>query len=417
MAPLRASGSALLATYERRGMARYVNRSAWAQRLLGADQHMRIRVAMTGVSALLSMVCGGLVILLAYAGFARVDLSLLWIGTLVLFNLGVLVCIRTGWTQRLDDPALTQLQIRYAILSNAAGYALLGEARGITPVILSLVLMFGIFNLSARQMLANLLLSLLCFGIAMAVVFWTNAPGHNAVLELAYGVMVVLVLLGSTFVGLRIQHVRERLKRQKHALGAALQRINHLATHDELTGLINRRRMTELAQAERQRCARSHRPLVLALLDLDHFKLINDRHGHAVGDAVLCAFAHTVQRNLRGTDVLARWGGEEFLVLLPETSIEGALALLERVRSDVAALSVESALGPIRITVSTGLAAGHAGQTLEQVLEQADEALYQAKAQGRDRVERHAGSQWAELLVWPEEGLSASGKTVARHVA
>ena len=104
-------------------MARYVNRSAWAQRLLGADQHMRIRVAMTGVSALLSMVCGGLVILLAYAGFARVDLSLLWIGTLVLFNLGVLVCIRTGWTQRLDDPALTQLQIRYAILSNAAGYA------------------------------------------------------------------------------------------------------------------------------------------------------------------------------------------------------------------------------------------------------------------------------------------------------
>jgi diguanylate cyclase (GGDEF)-like protein len=395
-------------------MARYVNRSAWARRLLGADQHMRIRVAMTGVSALLSMVCGGLVILLAYAGFARVDLSLLWIGTLVLFNLGVLVCIRTGWTQRLDDPALTQLQIRYAILSNAAGYALLGEARGITPVILSLVLMFGIFNLSARQMLANLLLSLLCFGIAMAVVFWTNAPGHNAVLELAYGVMVVLVLLGSTFVGLRIQHVRERLKRQKHALGAALQRINHLATHDDLTGLVNRRRMTELLTVERERCERSGRPLVLALLDLDLFKRINDQHGHAVGDAALCAFAQEVEKNLRSTDVLARWGGEEFLLLMPETSIKGALALLERVRGDVAGLCLETAMGSIRITVSAGLAAGRRGQTLEQVLEQADEALYQAKEQGRDRVVLHAGSHWAELMAWPDDTLAASEPQAAR---
>ena len=99
--------------------------------------------------------------------------------------------------------------------------------------------------------------------------------------------MVVLVLLGSTFVGLRIQHVRERLKRQKHALGAALQRINHLATHDDLTGLVNRRRMTELLTVERERCERSGRPLVLALLDLDLFKRINDQHGHAVGDAAL----------------------------------------------------------------------------------------------------------------------------------
>lgn len=258
-------------------MVRNVNRSAWAQRLLGVDHHMRIRVAMTAVSALLSAVCGGLVMLLAYAGFARVDLSLIWIITLVLFNLAVLVCIRTGWTLSLDDPALTQLQIRYAILSNAAGYALLGEARGITPVILSLVLMFGIFNLSARQMLANLLLSLLCFGIATVVVFWMDAPGHNAVLELAYGVMIVLVLGGSTFVGLRIQHVRQRLKRQKHALAAALARIHHLAAHDDLTGLVNRRRMTELLAVERERCDRSGRPLVLALLDLDLFKRVNDQ--------------------------------------------------------------------------------------------------------------------------------------------
>lgn len=390
-------------------MASGLTHSKWARRIFGSDPHMRIRVSMAAAAAALSVLCGALAFLLAYAGFANTRYALIWIGTTVLFNAAVLLAIRTGWTLRLLDPALTLVQIRYAIASNAVGYALLGQARGITPVILSLVLMFGIFSHSARQMAANLLFALLCFGAAMAVVAWTAAPGYNPVLELAYGVMIVLVLAGSTFVGIRIQRVRRRLKEQKHALGVALERINHLATHDELTGLINRRRMTELAQAERRRCARSHRPLVLALLDLDLFKLINDRHGHAAGDAVLCAFAHTVQRNLRSTDVLARWGGEEFLVLLPETSVEGALALLERVRSDVAALCVESALGPIRLTVSTGLAAGHAGQTLEQVLEQADEALYHAKEQGRDRVERHAGSQWAELLAWPEETSVASG--------
>jgi diguanylate cyclase (GGDEF)-like protein len=370
-------------------MVRNVNRSAWAQRLLGVDNHMRIRVAMTAVSALLSAVCGGLVILLAYAGFARVDLSLIWISTLVLFNLAVLVCIRTGWTLSLDDPALTQLQIRYAILSNAVGYALLGEARGITPVILSLVLMFGIFNLSARQMLTNLLLSLLCFGIAMAVVFWTHAPGYNAVLDFAYGVIVVLVLLGSTFVGLRIQHVRQRLKRQKHALGAALARINHLAAHDDLTGLVNRRRMTELLAMERERCERSGRPLVLALLDLDLFKRVNDQHGHAVGDAVLCAFAQSAVKNLRSTDVLARWGGEEFLLLLPETDAAGAALLLERLRAEVATLQVPCPAGHVAVTVSAGLAESLPGQSVEQVVECADEALYQAKAQGRNRVVRH----------------------------
>ncbi len=398
-------------------MAIGIKTSALERRLLGGDPHTRIRVAMTAASALLSVLCGTLVILLAYAGFANTHYTLIWVAATVLFNAAALLSIRAGWTRGLADPALTLLQIRYAIASNAIGYALLGDARGITPVILSLVLMFGIFSLSARQMAANLLFALLCFGAAMGVVAWTGAPSYNSVLELAYGVMIVLVLAGSTFVGLRIQHVRRKLQRQKHALGAALERINHLAAHDELTGLINRRRMTELAQTERQRCARSQRPLVLALLDLDLFKLINDRHGHVAGDAVLRAFANTVQRNLRSTDAVARWGGEEFLVLLPETSIEGALALLERVRSDVAALCVESALGPIGITVSAGLAAGHAGQTLEQVLEQADEALYQAKAQGRDRVARHAGSQWAELLAWPEEGLVASGQTGACHHA
>jgi len=276
------------------------------------------------------------------------------------------------------------------------GYVLLGEARGISPAILSPVMMFGIFGLSARQMKANFVFALLCLAVGMGLVAWTEGARYRPLLELAYGVMFVLVLAGSTFVGLRIQHVRQRLQRQKYALGAALERINHLAAHDDLTGLLNRRRMSEVVQAERERCVRSRRPLVLALLDLDFFKLVNDRYGHAAGDAVLCAFAGRVLDNLRSTDVLARWGGEEFLLLLPETSLDGALVLLERVRREVAELCVETANGEIRLTVSIGVAAGRVQDTMEQVLEHADEALYQAKAQGRDRVVVYGGGRPGE---------------------
>lgn len=365
-------------------------RSALGQRLLGPDSHTRIRVAMTGASALISVLYAALVTLLAWAGFARMDFTLVWAATTVLLNLGVLASIRAGWTRGLADPALTQVQIRYAIVSTMVGYVLLGEARGISPAILSPVMMFGIFGLSARQMTANFFFALFCLAVGMGLVAWAEGERYRPVLELAYGVMFVLVLAGSTFVGLRIQHVRHRLQRQKYALGAALERINHLAAHDELTGLLNRRRMTEVVQAERERCVRSHRPLVLALLDLDFFKLVNDRYGHAAGDAVLCAFAGRVLDNLRSTDVLARWGGEEFLLLLPETSLDGALVLLERVRNDVAQLCVQSANGDIRLTVSIGVAAGRTHETMEQVLEHADEALYQAKELGRDRVVLYA---------------------------
>lgn len=377
-------------------MARGGKRSALGQRLLGPDPHTRIRVAMTGASALISALYTVLVLLLAWVGFARVDLTVVWAATTLLLNAGVLTSIRAGWTRQLADPALTQLQIRYAIVSTMVGYVLLGEARGISPAILSPVMMFGIFGLSARQMKANFVFALLCLAVGMGLVAWTEGARYRPLLELAYGVMFVLVLAGSTFVGLRIQHVRQRLQRQKYALGAALERINHLAAHDDLTGLLNRRRMSEVVQAERERCVRSRRPLVLALLDLDFFKLVNDRYGHAAGDAVLCAFAGRVLDNLRSTDVLARWGGEEFLLLLPETSLDGALVLLERVRREVAELCVETANGEIRLTVSIGVAAGRVQDTMEQVLEHADEALYQAKAQGRDRVVVYGGDRPGE---------------------
>jgi len=384
--------------------------SAMADWLLTTDPHQRIRMAMAGFASLLMLCCAAIVNLMAMAGLARQD----WVGWWTLVTLAGLAvqmaAIRSGWSLRLRDPSLTQFQIRYALACNAAGYAILGEARGITPVILSLVLMFGIFGMSPRQLAANMLFALGVFAAAFAAVAWMDEPGRKPALELAYAAMIVLVLVGSTFIAIRLQHIRRRLTRQKHALTDALAQIGHLATHDELTGLVNRRRMAELMAVEQQRCLRNARPLILALLDLDHFKHINDTHGHAVGDQVLRSFAATAQSTLRGTDVLARWGGEEFVLMLYDTEAAHASALLDRVRLAVQTMETPTSGGSLRATVSVGLALGEPGETVEHVLERADEALYLAKACGRNRVVVHgvapdaaAARALAEAHgTWPE---------------
>lgn len=385
-------------------------RKALADWLLSTDPHRRIRMAMAGVSALLMLCCAVLVNLMAMAGLARKD----WVGWWTLFTLlglaVLLAMIRSGWSLRLRDPSLTQVQIRYALVCNAIGYAVLGEARGITPVILSLILMFGIFGMTPRQLAANMLFALGVFAAAFAAVAWMDEPGHKPALELAYAAMIVLVLAGSTFIAIRLQRIRQRLTQQKRALTRALEQIGHLATHDELTGLVNRRRMSELMHAEWQRCERNARPLVLALLDLDHFKRINDTHGHAVGDQVLQCFARTVQAALRGTDVLARWGGEEFVLMLYDTAPDHARSLLDRVRLRVQAQSITLSTQAVRATVSVGLAAGEPGESVEHILERADAALYLAKARGRNRIVQHGEPAPADAdgpddtpeSLWPE---------------
>jgi diguanylate cyclase (GGDEF)-like protein len=135
------------------------------------------------------------------------------------------------------------------------------------------------------------------------------------------------------------------------------------------------------------RSLRHHHDFCIAVVDLDHFKRVNDEHGHAAGDTVLRAFAQAGQAAMRATDVLARWGGEEFLVLLPDTAMPPALAGMERLRQHVAALEVDvGSAHKVSVTVSIGLTGHRHGDTLAQTLERADRLLYQAKAEGRNRT-------------------------------
>lgn len=160
-----------------------------------------------------------------------------------------------------------------------------------------------------------------------------------------------------------------------------------LASQDALTGLPNRRRTLELAIAALELAKMTGKPLTLALIDMDHFKEINDRCGHAAGDHVLQEFARAGREALRDTDILGRWGGEEFLLLMPETPIELAVASLERLRTLVFGIRLPSTGSDLRVSLSAGLASyDETVKSLEDLIARADAALYRAKNDGRDLI-------------------------------
>lgn len=184
------------------------------------------------------------------------------------------------------------------------------------------------------------------------------------------GGALAVILLTSLFWGLKLKAVNARLRLQSRT--------------DNLTGLGNRAHLNERIAAEIARAQRTAAPLSLVLLDLDHFKAVNDRHGHLAGDDALRHLATILRHEARRTDILGRWGGEEFLVLCPDTGLEQARILAERIRAGVAAAGFVHGGG---LTISGGVAQRRPEESADGWLARADQALYRAKDGGRDRIE------------------------------
>ncbi|MFC7293143.1 GGDEF domain-containing protein [Marinobacter aromaticivorans] len=183
-----------------------------------------------------------------------------------------------------------------------------------------------------------------------------------------------------------------RLKARNELLDLALTH-EHAAKTDELTGLSNRRDMLNRLSGEFSRYQRSGHHFSIVLIDLDLFKTINDQFGHNTGDAVLMQFAELVQTVIRQTDIAARWGGEEFLLLLPDTSLLPALKLAERLRSEVAGNSFRFQGQDLPVTMSAGVCSIAQVNSIDSMLRQADLQLYSAKGAGRNRIAPRVRSQ------------------------
>jgi two-component system cell cycle response regulator len=161
--------------------------------------------------------------------------------------------------------------------------------------------------------------------------------------------------------------------------------LDRVSRTDPLTGLFNRRHLDEQLVRQRADSGRHHDPLCVLLLDIDHFKKINDTFGHPAGDLVLCAFADRLRAELRSSDIIGRWGGEEFLVIMPRTDLAGALEVAERLRGATAASPVRVGSSNISMSVSGGCVLSTASET-DALLQLVDTCLYAAKASGRNRI-------------------------------
>jgi diguanylate cyclase (GGDEF)-like protein len=348
-------------------------------------QAHRLRVtAATIANALLQSL---IVVLYAATGTVSWPIAGAFFAVSLLTTGAYTLAVWRGWNLRWPDSMLlyAQLATNYAI---QLVFIVVAPALWMVFLASTLVTVnYATMNLSARQFLWGWI----GFGITTALALWWGAsrfstpaptPANIAILWLFFFLAVRrLAVIGNQF-----SRLREQLSERNDALQASLERIEQLASHDELTGAFNRREFLKLLNEERERSRRTLHPYSVALFDLDHFKAVNDRFGHAAGDQVLRVFCELAQKAKRTTDRFARYGGEEFVLLMPATTApESAAVAVERIRAALSAHDWQGLLDGGRVTVSAGIATARDGEAVEDLMARADAALYEAKRQGRDR--------------------------------
>ncbi|WP_247652765.1 GGDEF domain-containing protein [Ideonella aquatica] len=339
---------------------------------------MRVQQTLLGMPALLLMQClllvehrvsgAPLAPLVAYA-------VITWAGCAIFYGL-----VRSGWSERLSsEPSLSLPQMTFAMGCVVWAYWLAGPLRPALLLLMPLTLSFGVFALDDRRVRTLSALGIVGVGGVVALRLPAQSAWPDVALDLSMWLFTAVTLASIGVLARRLARMRERLRAQKSELRDALARIQLLATRDALTGLLNRRAMMEQLQA----LARSRQPMTLALADLDRFKQINDEHGHAVGDRVLQAFGQRAQQLFGEAGLVARWGGEEFLFVMPHADETLLRMLLEQLRSTLAGSAHEGLPVSVRIGFSAGVARCQALAELEEAIERADQAMYRAKVAGR----------------------------------
>lgn len=348
------------------------------------NQLLRIRRTLLASSASL------LHLLLCWLAYAAGFMTLALPGMLVLTFVVLASCVvmlLLMWLNlnlRFHDPSMTLPQMAWAIALVFVTAYFAESQRFLFLMMVLMVLMFGAFYLSLRGFLKIGVFTALCYAVLIATLLYRGAPIELRV-ELIQAMAFFVLVAGMSMLGLEMSVLRRTLQSRNRDLNQALERIQQLAITDELTGLYNRRFAKDLLAQQKALADRGTYGFVLCMVDLDLFKLVNDRHGHAGGDAVLCQLSRLLEQAIRDVDFAARIGGEEFLLVLSRTDITGALLMLERLRADLAKVQWQGC-PDLRLTLSVGVSSYCPQEPWENALQRADRALYQAKADGRDQV-------------------------------
>lgn len=374
-------------------------------RLLPDDAKQALRIKRFFAAALSYVLWIGLTYYCYALGYVDVSSRLFaWAVVLtVAGNLSFFLMLRTGLNRYWPDPSLTLPQMLFATFWVMLLVSLAPRVRGMLLLLYVVVFLFGIFRLRRREYLAFTAVVLVGYGLVVLRDLYLRTAAEPLSLELLQFVVLAVTLMWLAFFGSYMGRLRETVSRRNSELRLALAKNRELAVHDDLTGTYNRRHIIALLETERQRALRTGRGFCLCLMDLDHFKRVNDSLGHLAGDDVLRHFAERVMREIRALDLIGRdgadssenfgrYGGEEFLLVLPETDMAGARICAERIRLKVAETPLEVDDHKVPITLSCGLTSYRAGEDIRATLARADQALYRAKQAGRNRTESVAVS-------------------------
>lgn len=357
-----------------------------ANHLFSPDPRLRNMLLYWAGSALFYSVSIVVLHLQAHAGYieqAGADwLSWFMVAGLMLFAL----LIRLSVVLKIAPRHLAFLQALFGFACNMGGYMLMGEVRGATLVVMLVIMVFCTFSLRPRATRGLCVAGIVALGLTMSWMVANDPERYPLHIEVMHFLLGTSALLAVTLLTGEMSKLRSSLKQQKQELLTAVSKIRTLATIDELTCLANRRYMNEVLTAEERRRPDPDQPMCIALLDIDFFKSVNDKFGHDGGDSVLRTFAAAARSELRAADLLARWGGEEFLLMLPATEVNEAMLVLKRMAERVRAIDVPGLDMQRDVTFSAGLVKRIGSEPFAETITRADKAMYEAKSSGRDRV-------------------------------
>lgn len=338
---------------------------------------------------------------------AGLNMTPLWVAavltvTLVFVNLAVFLIFRSGLNLRMAEPSLTAVQVSIGFLFGLVGVGISATAEGQDVYLLTatIPMLYGILRLQTRQLVAISVVVTGCLTGILAIhrlLLGFTAPFRlDALRVVAFG----CAMLWASWLAGYISSLRSRLRRRNEALTKALDHNTRLAAEDDLTKVSNRRTVLGSLKG----LLDTGHPFTLGLADLDRFKTVNDSLGHLAGDRVLRVASDRLRRSLRPVDVIGRYGGDEFLILMPDTDAAAAKRIAERLRRAVAAEPVAIGSRRIELTVSLGIVQASLHQSVADVLALADRALYQAKTDGRNLVcQLDPSTKIEEIVPLPED--------------
>ena len=360
--------------------ARHLTAKALSRR---AGQRRQIQIMIAA-----SYMLDGLILLIyAHVGTVPVAVGPAFAVSGLISVLLYLVLSETGFTERFKDHyfVVPQLFISMAIM---LAFAYIAPQVGV----LFLCTLFTVFNFGSLRTTPwqiAMAWTVMVAGLAWLLLLTDKPiglPYHHPIERFLMMMVFALTVGRCMFLGIFSSSMRQSLYQSGQKLKQAYRRIEELAELDELTGSFNRRCIMRVLEEEMMRARRTNLPCSIALIDLDWFKRINDAYGHPTGDEVLRTFAITMFANIRAIDRFGRYGGEEFLLVLPDTSSESAARLLDRLRAIVAGLDWSAFSANMQVTISAGVATLRPDESSDSFLARADKALYTSKAQGRNRI-------------------------------